>query len=236
MLWRLSKLDWSYALGELVIVTAGVLIALAIGQWNSDRIDRIEEITILDRLLRDVQSDLGDIAFGQRLVPEKLASLYRVYSIVSNPEAEIDDPASFLEDIIDGAAYGWVQGDLGSDVFDELLSTGKFSLISDQELQSKVAEYYAQQNRELERIAERETAYPALSYQLAPRKMETSLDRELAENRLEELALNARASDLQGPVIAEINFARFVLLMFERQEQRAHELESEITAYLEVSR
>ena len=36
MLWRKFKLDWQYALGELVIVTLGVLVALAINQWNDD--------------------------------------------------------------------------------------------------------------------------------------------------------------------------------------------------------
>lgn len=45
MRWRLRKLDWGYALGELIIVTAGVLIALAIDEWNSDRLNRVDEIS-----------------------------------------------------------------------------------------------------------------------------------------------------------------------------------------------
>ena len=40
MFWRKFKLDWPYVIGELLIVTAGVLIALAISAWNSDRLDR----------------------------------------------------------------------------------------------------------------------------------------------------------------------------------------------------
>ena len=36
MFWRKFKLDWSYAMGELAIVTVGVLIALGINEWNNE--------------------------------------------------------------------------------------------------------------------------------------------------------------------------------------------------------
>ena len=41
MLWRKFKLDWKYAIGELFIVVAGVLLALAIDQWNERRLERL---------------------------------------------------------------------------------------------------------------------------------------------------------------------------------------------------
>ena len=59
MRWRLSKLDWPYAVGELIIVTAGVLIALAIDQWNSDRLDRVEEQRILLGLKSESELNLA---------------------------------------------------------------------------------------------------------------------------------------------------------------------------------
>ena len=37
MKWRYLKLDWKYAIGELVIVTTGVLFALALGQWRQEQ-------------------------------------------------------------------------------------------------------------------------------------------------------------------------------------------------------
>jgi hypothetical protein len=40
MFWRKFKLDWTYAIGELVIVTLGVLVALGIQQWNEDRLEK----------------------------------------------------------------------------------------------------------------------------------------------------------------------------------------------------
>ena len=48
--WRKFKLDWSYAIGGLFIVTLGVLVALAIGQWNSETLER--------RFIRGITTEL----------------------------------------------------------------------------------------------------------------------------------------------------------------------------------
>ena len=57
MRWRLHRLDWPYAVGELIIVVAGVLIALAVDQWNSDRLERVEEVEIIEQLISDLNID-----------------------------------------------------------------------------------------------------------------------------------------------------------------------------------
>ena len=65
MFWRKFKMDWPYAFGELFIVTIGVLIALAFGEWNSDRLERAEEFDVLSRLISDIEMDVE--GFGARL-------------------------------------------------------------------------------------------------------------------------------------------------------------------------
>ena len=54
MRWRLLRLDWAYGIGELVIVVAGVMIALGFEQWNSCRLDHVEEIEIINGFLPDL--------------------------------------------------------------------------------------------------------------------------------------------------------------------------------------
>ncbi len=90
MLWRLYRLNWLYAVGELIIVTAGVLIALAIDQWNSDRLDRVEEIQFIDQLVADLNYDLVGFETELRALDVKEASLRRTQPIIaesaSSPE------------------------------------------------------------------------------------------------------------------------------------------------------
>ena len=58
MFWRKFRLDWSYALGELLIVTVGVLIALAVNNWNNERSERAQERDLVARLIADIEGDL----------------------------------------------------------------------------------------------------------------------------------------------------------------------------------
>lgn len=46
-----------YAVGEMVLVVAGILIALQIDSWNDDRLDRQREREIVTSMLNDVRID-----------------------------------------------------------------------------------------------------------------------------------------------------------------------------------
>ena len=66
-----------YAVGEIVLVVIGILIALQINNWNENRINNIEEKTILKALLTEISEnqlilakDLKSHANVLRLVKE----------------------------------------------------------------------------------------------------------------------------------------------------------------------
>ena len=210
MHWRKARLDWGYAVGELVIVTAGVLIALAIDQWNTDRIERAEEVMVIDGLLSDLDFDAERIERGLGFLPEKEASLWRVYEVLVSQDSEIDDPEGFLGDIIEGSRYGWFQFDETRTTFDELLSSGRFGLIRDAALRQQISEHYAGNAEMRSRIVARSTPYPNISYQFAPRVEEFELDTERLVLTADELALRARSLLTPELVMAEINFSDFM--------------------------
>jgi len=47
-----------YAIGEIVLVVIGILIALQINSWNENRKDRLEEQAVLLQLKEDFQTNL----------------------------------------------------------------------------------------------------------------------------------------------------------------------------------
>ena len=142
MRWRLRKLDWPYAIGELIIVVAGVLIALAVDQWNSDRMARVEEGEIIEQLISDLNIDVVEYELELRDLDEKEASLRRVRSVLASSNESVNDPAGFLRDVIQGANRGWNQTEARRTTFNELLGSGKFILIRDAEIRVKIADYY----------------------------------------------------------------------------------------------
>ena len=54
---RLRTHDWLGALIELVIVIAGILIALQVSNWNQDRADRTRGSRFAHRLVAELASD-----------------------------------------------------------------------------------------------------------------------------------------------------------------------------------
>ncbi len=51
-----------YAIGEIVLVVIGILIALSINNWNESRKETIQEQFILKRLSTDINSDINQVS------------------------------------------------------------------------------------------------------------------------------------------------------------------------------
>ena len=238
MLWRKFQLNWRYAFGELAIVTVGVLIALAIDQWNSERLDRADEFDTLSRLISDIETDLQKYDLRFRSIDEKEESLLRVQSALasSGPQDEIQ----FLNDIIVGANFGWNQGSAKRATFDDLLESGRIGVITDPDIRLLIVSYYVSYDTEHVRIDERETAYPHLSYQIVPRGptlkyevgvVEARIESGLTDAYLSERVKVAQELSIQNHVIAEINLARFIRGVTSNLQVKAEDLISSLNEY-----
>lgn len=53
-----------YAIGEIVLVAIGILIALQVNIWNSSRIAKINEVAILQELIKSLSLDIETIKFN----------------------------------------------------------------------------------------------------------------------------------------------------------------------------
>ena len=231
MRWRLLRLNWAYAVGELVIVVAGVLIALAVDQWNSDRLERVEEVEIIDGFLSDLREDIEDISLGLEILPEKETRLLRISSSLETFDHRPNDISRFLEDIVGSTPYGWNQARARRTTLDEVLGSGKFGLIRDAALRVKISEYYDFDLSVSNRINERETEYPSLAYRLVPRSTEGEVETNLSDAQKQRLVERIFDSPLRDHVVGEINFSRFVNERLTFWKALCLELIDELEAY-----
>ncbi len=214
------------------MIVGSILLALGLQAWWDGVQERIEEREIIERLISDVQADIqGIVEEGLNILPRKEQSLSRVDSVLGESDARPRDPVLFLGDVIYGAQYGWNQYGTRRTTFDELLGSGAFSLIRDTELRESISSYYAAHLTAQNRIDERETEYPHLSYRLGPRYNDFELEPDLSEAHLERLVDGVFESSLREHVISEINLARFIRIRFEELRQAALALLSELETY-----
>jgi hypothetical protein len=240
MIWHRLKQNWLNALGELFIIVVGVLIALAIDQWNANRLERLEEVDAVSRILIDLQTDLEDFAFRLDSVVAKEQSLLRIRSALTR---DVDiEPNQFLTDVIVGADFGWNQGFAQRPTYDNLMASGQLGIIQNADVRDRISNYYRLYEDEHTRIEERETEYPALSYQLVPRRglnevrdgvtLERTLDPDLSEKQKRDLINLIRSSPISNQVTAELNLARFIKEVEMVLQREARKLTAELESYL----
>ncbi len=124
--------------------------------------------------------------------------------------------------------------------FDDLLGSGRLRVIADPDVRTLIAAYYALNNTSEIRIDERETAFPHISYQLAPRKhvtqkevgvSEIELEPGLGDEILNQLVKVAQQSSIDRHVIAEINLARFIRGITTELQTQARDLVTQLNVY-----
>ena len=230
---KVAIVNWRKAATEFVVIVFGVLAALAIDQWNNDRLDRLQERTIIERLLVDLQDDLVSIDLGLNDLPRKQDSLHQLDSVFATDGGSPGNSAKFLQDVISGAGYGWNQRRARRTTFEELVGAGRFSLIRDSDLRVRVSEYYAFDLSTHNRIDERETQYPHLSYQLVPRSSEYVLMSNLSPIAMAQIVDRVLESELRDHVTAELNLAVFMGEEFRVFRAAILELIDELEQYLE---
>lgn len=124
-----------YAIGEIVLVVVGILIALQINNWNDNRKDSIQEKVVLGSLLENLyqtktQSEL--LIYEEYTLKKRLMRILGVTSIENSTDNEI------IPDSIFKAAVWDLQSDQPTfNAYSNLKNTNKLSLIKNKKLLEK---------------------------------------------------------------------------------------------------
>jgi len=138
MLFRKLRLDWRYAISELVIVIAGVMIALAADGWARGRADRALERQYLDDLAVDLRSDTVQVRAAMTLADSRAALGHAVLramdgdTVLTPPQLVVALERQFYFAF---PAYSRT-------TISDLSSTGNLRLLRDRGLKRQLSEYY----------------------------------------------------------------------------------------------
>ncbi len=95
---------FKYAIGEIVLVVIGILIALQINNANEKRKARLQEITILENLQKDLYLDTLDINFNieyhKTFITNEKKLLNFLQSELDQPEEPIDYNAALSTPLV----------------------------------------------------------------------------------------------------------------------------------------
>ena len=138
-----------YALGEILLVVIGILIALQINTWNEERKNALEANRLLKDLLEEVEmavSSREEFLREDIAVQDGIASALN--KIFSKGLAELTSDE--CESIFYSHMIRWDPFNLTT--LDEMITTGKISILSDLELRNALLEFRNLANSNRERL------------------------------------------------------------------------------------
>ncbi|PTM11590.1 MAG: hypothetical protein DA407_01185 [Bacteroidetes bacterium] len=85
---------FKYAIGEIILVVIGILIALQINNWNENRKNRIEETALLEQLRSEFHSNLKQLDQKISIRKDMIKSSQILLDYVDNPSIRNNDTIS----------------------------------------------------------------------------------------------------------------------------------------------
>lgn len=157
---------FKYAIGEIILVVIGILIALQINTWNEDRKERQQSLAFVQDVYKDLQTDT--LKFNDAM--RKLESLIEKNMIVlSKPRHE-----RYTDTIWQAIFTGYYHTSINPRTFQKIQNSGRTTLLGNEALYDDLSFYYTVEYEDLER-------YLAYDYQ----RWETISERRKEVNREE---------------------------------------------------
>ena len=127
---------FKYALGEIVLVVIGILIALSINNWNNERNRKNAEKLIIEQLIADLTKSQIEL----KEIKESIEKQAKASAIVCH--------AFYKKDLPNDSIYEYMRLPLGTATFSPTLGTarsiinsGNLTLIKSEDLKNKITTY-----------------------------------------------------------------------------------------------
>lgn len=139
------KAYFRYAVGEIVLVVIGILIALQVNNWNSARIEKNKESVYLKNIKRDLTEQIKsiDVQMNSELnISQKAREIIKYYK--EHHKFQVDSSfTSAIGTLTSRRTFVKI-----NPTYTELLSSGNVDIISENKFKVNLINY----NQELERV------------------------------------------------------------------------------------
>ena len=121
-----------YAIGEILFVVIGIMIALQINNWNDDRKARNKELHYLTNIKSDLTVNILEMENYLADRTEKIAAAMRILEHFEGKP--ISDMSAFNADGVN--IYSWQKFYQSNNTFQELVNSGNLAMISNDEIKN----------------------------------------------------------------------------------------------------
>lgn len=193
-----------YAIGEIVLVVIGIFIALQLNNWNESRKEGIIEISILNELLSDLNSDLISLSEDKDLNQRAIRSNQLIHDLLINNKAYHDSL-----DVHFGNIQYNTQFTVNTGGFENLKSRG-FEIISNDAVRKAIIELQDRWYDYLFTIGNRNNVINFEQFSPIYQKYFTNFNNVFIENLVSFTPLNYEALKGNTEFLQLISYQKFI--------------------------
>jgi hypothetical protein len=129
-----------YAIGEIILVVIGILIALQINNWNEDRKAKIVEDSFFANILIDLEKDDAKLTYYNTFYTKRIRYLDTLLTYVRNPNKKmgIEKFGMYVEPLFYAA-----DPTNNNTTFESAKASGTFNNFREKEIIENLSVYYA---------------------------------------------------------------------------------------------
>lgn len=123
-----------YAIGEIILVVIGILIALKINNWNNGQIEKQNEVKTYINLKDQINQNQEEITSAKTINDHYKTQYELANRIISNQKRESIDTLAFIA--MNLSQYSDFHGN--ANIYESLVNSGDIKLIKNTEIQKKL--------------------------------------------------------------------------------------------------
>lgn len=127
-----------YAIGEIILVMIGILLAIQVNTWYNNRIQITKEQATLKRLKSDFITNIHNVDIAYNNFSEAYEASAVLLEIIGD-DNDIDP--SEIEHLLDDIINKTMSLDIITGTLDEIFNTGSFNLIKDADLKKQLSNW-----------------------------------------------------------------------------------------------
>jgi hypothetical protein len=151
---------FKYAIGEILLVVIGILIALQINNWNQENENKKLEIIYMNSLANDLKKDTLDINRITKIQIEDNKTTETLLNRIYKPSSNIDTIIKIARYEVDDTFR--VKRDYANNTFNTIISSGNINLLN-KDLIDKLMDLNSMQEDQLKRFDSNLDTYKNIS-------------------------------------------------------------------------
>lgn len=131
---------FKYAIGEIILVVIGILIALQINTWNEQRKENKLEQDYYCKLLEDIQQDLIQVNNQITNTEKRLAASNNIIQMLQSGHPKLD---TLMNETLNALSLITYTIRPNNAAFEDLKSSGNLNILKDNDIKTRVIDYYS---------------------------------------------------------------------------------------------